>query len=240
MVFANRREAGRRLAGLLTSYRAERPVVLGLPRGGVCVAYEVARELEAPLDVLVVRKLGAPGHPELAIGAVAPGVTVLDEETIRFLGVPRSYIEEVIQRERAEVEARVALFGGGAAPQVRGRTAIIVDDGIATGSTALAALKAVRQLGAACAVVAAPVCSVQARDLLLREADDVVCGFVPPAFGAVGYWYEDFTQTTDEEVRDLLARARSLGAQGTGSGGPRDEGEEGRPRTHRDQSGEAG
>ncbi len=234
MVFANRREAGRRLAGMLTSYRAERPVVLGLPRGGVCVAYEVAQGLEAPLHVLVVRKLGAPGRPELAIGAVAPGVTVLDEETIRFLGVPRSYVEEVIQRERGEVEARVALFGG-AKPQVRDRTAVIVDDGIATGSTALAALKAVRQLGAACVVIAAPVCSVQARDLLLREADDVVCALVPPAFGAVGYWYEDFTQTTDEEVRELLARAQSLGWQGpqtgesTGGGGPgKPEGPEGR------------
>ncbi len=229
MVFANRREAGRRLAGMLTSYRAERPVVLGLPRGGVCVAYEVAQGLEAPLDVLVVRKLGAPGRPELAIGAVAPGVTVLDEETIRFLGVPRSYVEEVIQRERGEVEARVALFGGGARPQVRDRTVVIVDDGIATGATALAALKAARQLGAASVVIATPVCSVQARDLLLREADDVVCALVPPAFGAVGYWYEDFTQTTDEEVRDLLARAQSLGWRGPQTGASRGGGGRGKP-----------
>jgi len=209
MVFANRREAGRRLAQALGRYRDVEPVVLGLPRGGVCVAYEVAQGLGAPLEVLVVRKLGAPGRPELAIGAVAPGVTVLDEDSIRYLGVPSSYLEEVIERERREVEARVSLFGGGAGPAVRGRTAIIVDDGIATGSTALAALKAVRQLGASSVVIAAPVCSVQARDLLGRAADEVVCLFVPPAFGAVGYWYEDFSQTTDEEVRDLLARARS-------------------------------
>jgi putative phosphoribosyl transferase len=209
MIFANRFEAGRLLAGKLAFYRHDAPVVLGLPRGGVPVGYEVARALDAALDVLVVRKLGAPGQPELAVGAVAPGVTVLDQEMVRLLDVPESYLEAAIARARAEVKRWVALFSSNApSTDVAGRTVIVVDDGIATGSTALAAVAAVRQLGAARIAIGAPVCAADALALLTAHDENVVCVQSPTEFYAVGYWYSDFTQTTDGEVRELLARRR--------------------------------
>lgn len=210
MLFANRFEAGRRLAEALAEYRAAEPVILALPRGGVPVGFEVARVLDAPLEVFPVRKLGAPGHPELAIGAVAPGgITVLDEATIRLLGVPESYLAAVIERERIEVAQRVQqLAGSGPQVPIDGKTVILVDDGIATGATAEAAVGAARQRGVVRVVVAAPVAAPEAVERLEAKADAVVCLQQPREFGAVGFWYEDFTQTTNDEVRLLLKRAR--------------------------------
>jgi putative phosphoribosyl transferase len=208
MIFPNRTVAGRWLAAELEQYRPADPVVLALPRGGVPVAYEVAHALEAQLDVLVVRKLGAPGQPEFAIGAVAPGVVVLDEETLFLLSVPREYVARVVERERREVSRRAAAFRDPAwAVEVGGRTALIVDDGMATGSTMLAAADCVRKRGAARVAVAVPVASPDAVRRVRARADDVVCLESPAEFFAVGAWYEDFTQTSDEEVRLLLKRA---------------------------------
>lgn len=208
MYFPNRVTAGRWLATALERYRADHPIVLALPRGGVPVGYEVAHALGAPLDVLVVRKVGAPDNPELAVGAVAPGVTLIDHETVRLLGVSEAYLERAVARARREVQQGLERFRGPEPwPDLRGRTVIVVDDGIATGATAGAAVQAVRKLGAQRVIVAAPVCSEDA-ERLRDVADDVVCLYRPKQFGAVGYWYLDFTQVPDEEVRALLKRAR--------------------------------
>ncbi len=183
-------------------------MVLGLPRGGIPVAYEVAHALGAPLDLLMVRKLGAPGQPELAIGAVAPGVVVLDHETMTLLGVTEDYVARVRAQETRALEDGLQRFRGTRPfPDVAGRTVILVDDGIATGATALAAVDAVRARGAARVVVAAPVAAPDAVTRLRAAADDVVVLETPPDFQAVGYWYSDFTATTDDEVRQMLRRA---------------------------------
>ena len=209
MFFANRVDAGRRLAAALTKYRDRFPVVLGLPRGGVPVAFEVAHALEAPLDVLAVRKIGAPDQPELAIGAVAQGATVIDGETLSLLGISEDYVHDAVAHARAELDGLLARLRGAAPPvAVLGRPVILVDDGIATGATARAAVQAARALGAREVVVAAPACSPEARRLLETTADAVVCLETPEPFIAVGYWYADFAQTTDREVRDLLRLAR--------------------------------
>jgi len=206
--FANRCDAGRRLAAQLHPFETHRPIVLGLPRGGIPVAYEVAHALGAPLDLLMVRKLGAPGQPELAIGAVAPGIVVLDDETIALLRVPEDYVARVRVQETHALEDGLRRFRGTRPfPDVAGRTVILVDDGIATGATALAAVDAVRAHGAARVVVAAPVAAPDAVTRLRAAADDVVVLETPPAFQAVGYWYSDFTATTDDEVRQMLRRA---------------------------------
>ena len=208
MVFPNRSVAGRWLAAELERYRSADPVVLALPRGGVPVAYEVAHALEAPLDVLVVRKLGAPGQPELAIGAVAPGVVVLDEEGLFLLSVPRAYLDRVVEQEREEVHRRSAAFRDTAwVTEIHGRTVLLVDDGMATGSTVVAAVDSARKRGATSVVVAVPVASPEAVRRVRARADDVVCLETPQEFFAVGAWYEDFTQTSDEEVRSILKRA---------------------------------
>lgn len=212
----DRREAGRLLATQLRSY-AGRPdvLVLALPRGGVPVAYEVARALGAPLDVFLVRKLGVPGHEELAMGAVASGgVRVLNEQVTGPLQIPDAVIDAVTQRELQELARRERLYRGDRPPpDVRRRTVILVDDGLATGSTMLAAIRALRQLQPARIVVAAPVASRDTCEQLSLEADEVVCAITPEPFHAVGLWYEDFSQTTDEEVQDLVARsARELTA----------------------------
>ncbi|HKI93671.1 MAG TPA: phosphoribosyltransferase [Gemmatimonadales bacterium] len=208
MFFRNRVDAGHRLAEALERYRDSDPVVLGLPRGGIPVAFQVAHALDAPLDVLVVRKLGAPDQPELAIGAVAPGTRVLNDEVIRLLNISPEYIARVEARERRVVDERIARYRGNTpSVPIAGRTVIIVDDGIATGATARAAIAAVRALGAREVVVAAPVCSPEAKALLEETADQVVCLDAPPDFQAVGYWYEDFRQTTDDEVREYLLRS---------------------------------
>lgn len=208
MVFANRCEGGRRLAARLAPHRVREPLVLGLPRGGVPVAYEVAHALGAPLDTLPVRKLGAPGQPELAVGAVAPGVAVFEDALIALLRVSAAYLADARARETAEL-ARLddRLRDARPFPDLRGRAVILVDDGIATGATALAAVECVRARGAAHVTVAAPVCAREAVGRLRERADDVVCLDAPPDFGAVGYWYGDFTPTSDEEVRQLLRRA---------------------------------
>ncbi len=226
--YKDRRHAGRVLAEALHEY-AGRPdvVVLALPRGGVPVAYEVARRLGAPLDVFVVRKLGVPGHEEFAMGAIASGdVIVLDRAVIEGLGIPRAAVEAAIAREQAELARREQLYRGGRPPlEVTGKTCILVDDGLATGSTMRAAVAGLRQRGAGRIVVAVPIASPETCEELSTEVDDIVCAATPEPFVAVGLWYEDFEQTTDEEVRQLLEAAEreqatreqgAAGAQGQG------------------------
>ena len=210
--FKNRSEAGRFLAEQLSAY-ANRPdtLVLALPRGGVPVAYEVAKALGAPLDVFQVRKLGLPGHEELAMGAIATGgVRVRNPEVVEYLRIPDEVIDEVTARERRELERRERLYREGRpALSPRGRVVILVDDGLATGSTMRAAILALRQQQPASIVVAVPVAAKQTCEELRAVADEVVCAVTPDPFYAVGLWYEDFSQTTDEEVRELLARAQN-------------------------------
>jgi predicted phosphoribosyltransferase len=207
--FRNRTEAGRRLAEKLAAY-AGRPdiLVLALPRGGVPVGYEVARALGAPLDVFVVRKLGVPGYEELAMGAVATGgVRVLNDEIVRGLGISKHEIDAAVARELQELARRERLYRGARPPpDVAGRTVVLVDDGLATGATMRAAVAAVRQQKPARIVVAVPTASPETCEAMKAEADDVICAMTPEPFFAVGHWYEDFTQTTDDEVRELLAR----------------------------------
>jgi putative phosphoribosyl transferase len=210
MRFQDRSDAGRRLADRLTAY-ADRPdvLVLGLPRGGIPVAYEAARKLHAPLDVFLVRKLGLPGHEELAMGAIATGgVRVLNENAVRTLNIPEEMIDAVAAAEQQELERRERAYRDDRpAPAVRGRTVILIDDGLATGSTMRAAVAALRQRQPARIVVAVPVAAPEICAEFEGEADETVCLQTPEPFYAVGLWYEDFTQTTDEEVRDLLQKA---------------------------------
>src|ERR687893_2604774 len=208
--FRDREDAGRRLAERLSRFRDERPVVFALPRGGVPVAYEISRSLGVPLEVFVARKLGAPGQPEFGIGAVAAGgVRVLNEEVVRRLGIPEDYVENITERETAEVGRRMHLFRGDRAePEVRDRTVILVDDGLATGVTARAAVKALRRLEPRRLILAAPVCAAQTAGLLDPDVDELVCLEAPPDLGAIGFWYRDFSQTSDEEVIELLESAR--------------------------------
>ena len=208
--FRDRFEAGRRLAARLRDYAGRDDViVLALPRGGVPVAYEVARALRAPLDVFLVRKLGVPGHEELAMGAIASGgVRVLNEEVVRPLRIPPQVIDEAARRELAELRRREREYRDARPPvDVAGKTVILVDDGLATGSTMLAAAGALRRMGPARLVVAVPVGAPETCERFQPMADDVVCAVTPEPFHAVGNWYEDFSQTSDDEVRDLLARA---------------------------------
>jgi putative phosphoribosyl transferase len=207
-VYLDRTEAGEVLATELAAY-ANHPdvIVLALPRGGVPVGYEVAKALHAPLDVFLVRKLGVPGQEELAMGAVASGgVRVLNEQVVRQLRIPESVITSSAARELEELRRRERLYRGDRPPPaVRGKTVILVDDGLATGSTMLAAVKALRRQEPARIVVAAPIAALETCELLRIEADEVVCSVTPEPFHAVGLWYEDFSQTSDEEVRELLS-----------------------------------
>jgi predicted phosphoribosyltransferase len=208
--FRDRTEAGRRLAVQLAPYADRADVlVLALPRGGVPVAFEVALALRAPLDVFVVRKLGVPGQEELAMGAIASGgVRVINQNVVRQLGIPISVIDQVAARETRELERRERAYRGGHPPApVRGHTVVLVDDGLATGSTMMAAVEASRRLGPARLVVAAGVGAPQACAALAGVADECVCALRPPLLDGVGRWYADFSQTTDAEVRDLLERA---------------------------------
>lgn len=209
VVFDNRVDAGGRLGDRLLSLRGQDVVVLGLPRGGVPVAHEVARMLDAPLDVIVVRKLGVPSQPELAMGAIGEeGARVLDERTLQYLGVTDAQLEQVEERERAVLEARTARFREGRERvDLTGRTALVVDDGIATGSTARVACRIARQLGAGRVVLAVPVAPQEALDRV-TEADEVVCLATPSSFVAVGQHYRDFAATQDDEVVALLDAAR--------------------------------
>jgi predicted phosphoribosyltransferase len=210
MLYRDRTEAGRELAGSLKSY-ADRPdvVVLGLPRGGVPVAFEVAQALHAPLDVFVVRKLGVPGHEELALGAIATGGTrVLNQDVLRILNISPETIESVTQSQEQELRRREQVYRGERPPlDVQGRTVILVDDGLATGATMRAAVAALRQRRPSKIVVAVPVAAPSTCEEFAREVDSLVCSRTPEPFGAVGLWYRDFAQTADDEVRELLARA---------------------------------
>jgi predicted phosphoribosyltransferase len=208
--FCNRTEAGQFLAENLGSYANRDDVlVLALPRGGVPVAAEVAKKLNAPLDVFVVRKLGLPGHPELAMGAIASGgVRVFNGEVVNALRIPDEVIDAVSAEELIELQRREKVYRAGLPPfDVEGKTIIVVDDGIATGSTMLAAVSALRQLNAARIIIAAPVIAGSTYYEIRRAADDVAAVIVPENFSAVGQWYEDFSQTSDKEVRELLAQA---------------------------------
>ena len=217
MIFRDRAHAGRELAAKLSHY-ANQPgvLVLALPRGGVVVAFEVARALNAQLDVFLVRKLGVPGQRELALGAIASGgIRVLNEEVLQALPVSEEMIEHIAAAEQRELERREQVYRGGRpAPEVRGRTIILVDDGIATGSTMRAAVRALRQQQPERVVVATPVAPAEACQELAQEADAVVCLDSPEPFYAISQWYEDFAQTSDDEVRELLERALDARAAG--------------------------
>jgi predicted phosphoribosyltransferase len=212
MLFANRREAGRILASLLMKYADRDDVlVLALPRGGVPVGFEVAQALRAPLDVFIVRKLGVPGHDELAMGAIATGgVRVLNDDVVISLELEPEVIDAVAAREEKELARRERIYRGARpAPDVRGRTVIVVDDGLATGSTMRAAVAALRKQGPARIVVAVPVAAPETCEEFRTEVDEAVCAATPRMFNGVGRWYEDFSQTTDDEVHELLAQART-------------------------------
>ena len=208
--FKDRIDAGHFLAEKLESYTG-RPdlLVLALPRGGVPVAYEVARALQAPLDIFLVRKLGVPGHQELAMGAIASGgVRELNRDVIEYLRIPGEAIDAVTAQEQGELARRERAYRGSRpAVEARDRTVVLVDDGLATGSTMRAAVAALRQQQPARIIVAVPIAAQQTCDALGAKVDEIVCALTPEPFHAVGLWYEDFSQTTDEEVRELLARA---------------------------------
>jgi len=210
MLFRNRTDAGRRLARQLERYTGRADVVvLALPRGGVPVGFEIARALKAPLDVFLVRKLGVPGQEELAMGALASGgVRVINESLVRRLGVPTAMIEEVAAREERELARRERAYRGTNPPlAVAGRTVILVDDGLATGASLQAAAMALKRQGPARIVAAVPVGAAETCAELRDMVDEIVCAETPEPFWAVGNWYDDFSQTTDQEVRHLLARA---------------------------------
>ncbi|HJW23485.1 MAG TPA: phosphoribosyltransferase [Rhodocyclaceae bacterium] len=213
--FASREDAGRRLAKALARYKERRPVVLALPRGGVPVGFQLAQALDAPLDVLFVRKLGAPGFPELGLGAVVDGPdpqVILNDHIIRSLQVSPDYIEAEKRRQLALIEERKALYRGSRpALPIAGRTVIVTDDGIATGGTLRAGLRALARAGVESTVLAIPVAPPEAWRNLSAEADDGACLLLPPDFHSVGFYYRDFTQVTDEEVVDLLQRGATLG-----------------------------
>ncbi|HEV7591217.1 MAG TPA: phosphoribosyltransferase [Longimicrobium sp.] len=215
--FRDRIHAGRRLAAELAPY-ATRPnlLVLALPRGGVPVGFEVAEALGAPLDVFLVRKLGVPGHEEYAMGAIASGgIRVLNPEVVAMLRIPASAIEAVAEREQRELERRERAYRGDRPePEISGRTVILVDDGLATGSSMRAAVAALRTRHPERLVVAVPVAAPETCDSLRGEVDDMVCAVTPEPFYAVGLWYQDFSQTTDEEVHELLERVRQRQAAG--------------------------
>jgi putative phosphoribosyl transferase len=208
--FRDRSEAGRLLAEKLRTYAGNSDViVLALPRGGVPVGYEVARALGAPLDIFLVRKLGVPGYEELAMGAVASGgVRVLNDDVVLSLHIPEYVIDAVAAWELQEVARRERVYRGDRSePDVRGRSIILVDDGLATGSTMLAAIQALRQQQPARIVMAVPTAPPETCEEMRAQADDVVCAITPEPFYSVGLWYKDFSQTTDEEVRELVARS---------------------------------
>ncbi|HEV8419165.1 MAG TPA: phosphoribosyltransferase [Candidatus Udaeobacter sp.] len=221
--FLNRTDAGRLLSEKLEKYAGrDGVIVLGLPRGGVPVAYEVAKRLRAPLDVFIVRKLGVPGFEELAAGAIASGgVRVLNEDVVRAIPYASEAIEAVTARETAELQRREQTYRDGrAAPELRDKIAIVVDDGLATGATMRAAVKALQQRGAGKIVVAVPVGPPDTCHEISKEADETICLSTPPFFQAVGQYYDDFSQTSDDDVRELLTRAAQSDNEGQLSNPP--------------------
>lgn len=210
--FTDRNEAGRLLGEALKEYKDTDCIVIAIPRGGVVVAYEVAVALNAALDVIVPRKIGAPGQPELAVGAVASWgdhQKIIDKDTTRMLGVSEEYISQEVDRQVAEINRRLETYRGTTEPpDVEGRTVMLVDDGVATGYTTRAAILALRHLDAEKIVLAVPVGPPDSIEALRHDVDEVVCLKTPVPFMAVGYWYRNFDQTTDDEVVDLLAKAR--------------------------------
>ena len=207
MMFADRAEAGKRLAEALEHLAGEPVVVLGVPRGGVEVAAEVAGQHGWELDIVIPRKIGAPHNPELGLGAIAPGVRVLDERMLRALGVSEEYLEKEIRAQEEEIDRRSEAYRRGRPPaDLAGRTAVVVDDGIATGGTAVAAVRWAKAQGATRVILAVPVAPREAATRLAKEADEVVCLDTPEPFYAVGQWYRDFPQTEDQEVIRLLDR----------------------------------
>ncbi len=220
MLFEDRRDAGRALAKKLSAYANDPDsIVLALPRGGVPVAYEVAKALNLPLDIFIVRKLGVPGHEEMAMGAIASGGTrVLNREVVSQIGISREHIEVVADRELRELERRERAYRDGSpSPQIKGRRVILVDDGLATGASMRAAVQALRQLAPEEIVVAVPVAAPQTCDEFRDIVESIICAVTPEPFYAVGLWYRDFSQTTDEEVQALLADARALHPSHEGS-----------------------
>jgi len=215
MVFEDRRDAGIRLAEELLPCKGKDTLILALPRGGVVVAFEVALALQAPLDVIVARKIGAPGQPELGIGAIAPeGVLIYDEFMVRYLGISTEDLERLAQAETVEMERRLKHYRGDRPyPTVEGHTVILIDDGLATGVTARAAIRSLRKQGPQRLVLAVPVCAPETASKLQNEVDDLVCLQSPPDFRAVGLWYRNFDQTSDEEVIELLRRANERQTQ---------------------------
>ncbi|HEX2704039.1 MAG TPA: phosphoribosyltransferase family protein [Solirubrobacteraceae bacterium] len=211
MVFADRRHAGRLLADQLQRFAGARPVVVALPRGGVPVGFEIARALGAPLEILLVRKLGAPGNPEFGVGAIVEdGTLVLDRSTASRVGLTSGLLEETVAREARELRRRVVSYRGGRpALAVRERTVIVADDGLATGVTDVAAVRALRRMHAARVIVAVPVGVRASLARVGKEADEVICHTVPRELHGVGFWYEDFSPVSDEQVVDLLNRAHA-------------------------------
>jgi predicted phosphoribosyltransferase len=213
MIYRDRIDAGKQLAARLSDYaNSDDVLVLGLPRGGVPVAYEVAKALQAPLDIFLVRKLGVPGHEELAMGAIsAGGVRVINADVVDYLRIPARVVDAVVDAELRELERRERLYRGARAePDVSGKTVILVDDGLATGSTMRAAVEALRQQNPARVVVAVPVSAPEICDEYRMGVDEIICAKTPEPFMGVGMWYQDFSQTSDEEVREILARSENL------------------------------
>jgi putative phosphoribosyl transferase len=208
--FEDRAEAGRALAEVLEGLAGQDVVLLAIPRGGVEVAAEISRARGWPLDLVIPRKIGAPGNPELGLGAIAPGVRVLDERMLRALGVTREYLDREVAEQEEEIRRRAEAYRGGRPPtEIRGRVAVVVDDGVATGGTAAAALRWARSQGAARVVLAVPVAPREAVRRLAGECDEVICLDTPEPFMAVGQWYLSFPQTSDDQVISLLDEARA-------------------------------
>jgi len=220
MIFQDRRDAGQQLARRLTHLRGQDAIVLALPRGGIVVGYEIAHALGAPLDVIVARKLGAPGNPEFGFGAIAPGgVRFLDERTAGWLGLSEERIDRIAAEEAREMERRLRRYRGERPlPDVRQRVVILVDDGLATGVTARAAIRAIRRWEPGRLVLAVPVGAPDTVRAVSSEVDELVCLETPPGFMAVGQYYRDFAQTSDEEVTELLERAWRV-SEGSGPAG---------------------
>lgn len=209
-ILNDRKEAGRELAKQLALRKCKNPIVLGMPRGGVVVAYEIARQLHAPLDVVVARKIGAPDQPELAIGAIAPHNTVvLNEGLIASFRLSQEEVQQLIAKEKIEMERRLQLYRQNQSfPDVKNNTVIVVDDGLATGLTALAAVRFLHKLKPKKLILAVGACASDSAEKLQHEVDELICLLIPEHFYAVGEWYHDFSQTTDEEVLSLLAMSR--------------------------------